>query len=818
MHRRPDPNFPWKEFVVVGNPGLHNIRYFVIGAVNLSGETLYDKEIWLDEMRVTGVERQTGTAMRLMTDLTLADIGAFRAEWELVDDNFRKLQQQFASTNGKDQTRERQTYNASLRLQKFLPESWGLEIPIDGRITRSRDVPKYFYNSDQRTNYELSGANKLKALFGAQTITPELEEQISFTRQRSIGGTIKRKNRPKDPWYLRYTLNQFTLDLDWSERDHHNPTVEFERNTTFRSSFSFKVPFGKKNFIKPFSWMGKNRLARLLSTQKLYYTPTTANMNMSLNDNATQSKNRLETQASAPNISVKTSRKFTVNYKLLDNLQVDFTRDYQSDPRLTRKDSLVDSTTIVPTFGTNNKRARDVINDIFSEFNFGQDRRISQRFGVRYKPKLFSWLSSNYTYTSDFIYSLDRPQINARNANLNKNQNVHVEFKLATLLSKIYNPKYKTKRSKRSKRGGRQGSKQKEKEDDKKKEKEGEGDKKKSSRPGFTPPNPLKLMWSFLNGFKTISMDFKFQDSYSHNNLERIPVWQYQFGFRNTPQAGVDTTFNKAFVRPAIKKSEGVDGSVQLDLVRSLKASLKYNYQKVDNQTSQQRTQSISNTVFFTGDDPDADKKPWWDFIPDWRLTLSGVEKWPLFKKFARTATLEHSRSGKFSESSRFIADVQNRDNWSYNISYQPFLGLNVNTVWGVSANLRMNNNTTIDYRTAGAVTRRQQSGINFSLAYSVSKGFHLPLPFLSKRLQNEIQFQLAFDKTNSSSFSKSVNDADFSELDVSNSWKFRPSITYRFSPKVNGTAFYEQSSSTNKRTGTTSAKEFGINVNIAIR
>ncbi|NIV11456.1 MAG: hypothetical protein GWN62_09290, partial [Aliifodinibius sp.] len=86
------------------------------------------------------------------------------------------------------------------------------------------------------------------------------------------------------------------------------------------------------------------------------------------------------------------------------------------------------------------------------------------------------------------------------------------------------------------------------------------------------------------------------------------------------------------------------------------------------------------------------------------------------------------------------------------------------------------------------------------------------------KRLNNEIQFQLAFDQTSSKNFSRNVTESKFQELDVNESWKLRPSISYRFSQKVNGTAFFEASSSTNKRTGTTTAKEFGINVNIAIR
>ncbi|MEL6820969.1 MAG: hypothetical protein AAFP70_04340 [Calditrichota bacterium] len=103
--------------------------------------------------------------------------------------------------------------------------------------------------------------------------------------------------------------------------------------------------------------------------------------------------------------------------------------------------------------------------------------------------------------------------------------------------------------------------------------------------------------------------------------------------------------------------------------------------------------------------------------------------------------------------------------------------------------------------------------------SYSVTRGFNLPIPFMkNKKLKNEIQFQMAFDQSSSSNFTRQNAQSSFEELDVTDNWKLRPSITYRFSQRVNGTAFYEQSTASNKRTGDTSYKEFGINVNIAIR
>ncbi|MFQ5584412.1 MAG: cell surface protein SprA, partial [Calditrichia bacterium] len=118
---RRDPKNPEKYFLVKGKPGLHNINYFVFGVRNTGGAPLERYEVWVDELRVTDIEKETGVAMRLLTDLTSADVARVTATWEVVDDNFRLVEQQFPSKNGKDKTREKQSYTANVKLHKFLP-------------------------------------------------------------------------------------------------------------------------------------------------------------------------------------------------------------------------------------------------------------------------------------------------------------------------------------------------------------------------------------------------------------------------------------------------------------------------------------------------------------------------------------------------------------------------------------------------------------------------------------------------------------------------------------------------------------------------
>ena len=110
---------------------------------------------------------------------------------------------------------------------------------------------------------------------------------------------------------------------------------------------------------------------------------------------------------------------------------------------------------------------------------------------------------------------------------------------------------------------------------------------------------------------------------------------------------------------------------------------------------------------------------------------------------------------------------------------------------------------------------------IDLTLSFSKTTGFSIPLPFLSKKkLKNEMQLNLSVSKSDDVSFAKrpgSVSN-EFIEQNKNSSFKFKPSATYRFSQKVNGSMFFEYSANQNKKTGKFTYFEFGVNVNISIR
>ncbi|MFQ5585079.1 MAG: hypothetical protein ACE5GL_11640, partial [Calditrichia bacterium] len=529
-------------------------------------------------------------------------------------------------------------------------------------------------NSDQRTHYTFDNfTDRLQALFGLRALPEDLKETSDLSVSRSIGATIRRVKRPRDFWLFRYTINQVEIDADYSEKNSSSAITLLNETTSLSGRFRYGLNFGTNNYIRPLAFLGRSKLLAPLTSQKIYFTPSNVNVNFSLTDNETNRQNRIELEPNK-SVTVNTSRSISVAYKLTDNININFDRNYKSDA------------------WAKGYRARDVLEKIFSDFDFGEDLNIAQRLGLDYNPKFTSWLTPGFRWSSDFNYTLSKPNT-TRDINTTQriNRQVRVDFKPATLFSKIYTPKRKaasggrgntSRQPARRPKPGAGGDKGDKDTDEGKSGKDGqeEGPDQEKEKPKKSPikiPNPAIMAWRILNSLKSITLDFNSKDDYDHYNLAGLPVWQYQFGF--SPDPGVDTSLagNKRPILPGHRKTKGIGSGIKIELFKNLSSNLKYRYDEVTTQSNQRNTQSINSSYFFTGENPEENRKDWNDLIPDWTLRLSGVEKILFFSKLVQSLSLEHARTGKFSESSRIEENEKIRENWSFSNSYQPLLGVN---------------------------------------------------------------------------------------------------------------------------------------------
>jgi hypothetical protein len=807
---------PGAYYKAVGAPSLKTIRYFIIGVRHLGktagrDDTDFIGEIWVDELRLSDVRKENATALRLNTNVRLADVMQFNAQWESTDADFHNVSTQWGGGN----TEERQNYSGKLTLDKFFPDSWDLSVPVDARASFTRSIPKYTPKTDELTGYSNNTIDKkIKSLFGLRSLPDELKDQVSESEVLGVGANIKKRSKSKR-WYLRYTLDEMSLDFDYSKRHSSSWETEYNDAEQYKESFQYKVPFGKNNFFEPFKFVSKIPVLKKLSDQKLYYTPDNINFSLNITDNETRSLRRQTGDSEFKVnrvVSTSSNRSVSSSYKMLNSLDFSYSRSWQADADF---DSLTH---------------QQLLKNIITKWNFGTDTDVNQSFKGDYRPKLLDWLGTDMSYTNNFTFQLTNNNQYKQAANKTQKR-IGLDFSPSKLMKAIYTPKSKgsSSTSTRSRRPrGRQPQQTPDEDNQQDKDKEGEEEEGK----GFSIPNPLMMVYNVLSTWQNIKTTYTIDNRIDHRFLKGMPSWKYQFGLTQDPGVTQDSSLllldtPPNFVGPSTQETQSLRTSTSINIASNIRASFSHDISQTESSTDNGKTRSGSrnSSYFVSGDDPTKDfsgLSGWRAFVPDWSVSISGVEKYLFFSKYAQSISIDHAHQGKYSENLSLTRDLEYLPtSQSFTNNWQPLVGVNIRTVWGVSTTIRTTNSTSFNISSSGGASKTVTDAFSVSLSYSKTSGFKIPLPiwpFKGKTFKNEINFNLTFDKSNNQTFQKQFGQSKFEEKQKNNSWKLRPSATYRFSKRVQGSLFYERGTTENKISGKYSYNEFGITVNIAIR
>ncbi|TFH02464.1 MAG: cell surface protein SprA [Calditrichales bacterium] len=808
------PDRPGGYYKVKGNPSMNTIRYFRVGIKN-NDIFSWSGEIWLDEMRLSGVRQDAGSALRLGANLRVADVFTFNGGWESKDADFHDIKTQFGSGNSV----ESQNYSGVLNVDRLLPPSLDISLPVDARASFNKNIPKYFPKTDILTNYRNETiSDKIKSLFGMKNLPPELERQVAASETYGIGTTVKKKSS-SDAWYLYYTIDQLTVDFDYSLKRSRDYQTAFRRSEQWQYNFSFGIPYGSTNFVEPFKILEKFPILSELSDQKIYYTPN--NTSFSLNVTDQNQANRLWSEANITRtVNRGSTRRASLGYRLVPSLNFSLTRTHQADADFI------------------NRSGKEMWQAIFTKLDFGIDTDINQNFKFEYKPKIFDWLDSDYAYSADFRYyfvNLSKGQKQSANKISRK---VSLGFNPSQLISKIYTPESKggdqPARSGQPRRPTRNRSSSKVEPDETKDTKDTtETDETKNEtkqegedqKAGFTMPNPLMLVYEFFNSWKKIQTTYSWNENVTNSYVSEIPSWKYQFGLTSDPGAALDSTFGNILVGPSLTDSRSLRSSISLDFSKNIRATLDHEYSVSESRNDKSSSGNVSSTFLAWGEDPtenfeglEADVRR---FIPDWTIKITGIEEFLFFKDIAKSVSIEHSRTGKYTNTKTLANDelVPSAESFAHN--FQPLIGVNITWFGDVRSSVRLTQGATFNFKSAGGATRSETNSFSISGSYATSGGFQIPIPiwpFKGATFKNEINFSLTYDRSVNKTFQKQINQASFQENQNNTSWKLRPSATYRFNKRVSGSLYYETGVTENKISGKFSWNEFGVTVNIAIR
>ncbi len=245
---RQDPRDTANRIAVIGNPNLGLVKGFMIGIRNPSGGAeQICTQIWVNELRLNGLDERGGAAGQARLDMQLADFGTVSASTSYSSIGWGAIDQKLA------QRARGSTLNYDLsgtfELGKFLPETAGLRLPMTVVHSNNVKTPEYDpYDLDIKLRDKIADAENPRAVRG-QAVDRVVQNEINFTNVRKE----RTSNGPPLPW----DLSNFSATYVRNETDRTSPLIELDELLNHYGSldYTYTIP-GKP--LEPFKNLIKN--------------------------------------------------------------------------------------------------------------------------------------------------------------------------------------------------------------------------------------------------------------------------------------------------------------------------------------------------------------------------------------------------------------------------------------------------------------------------------------------------------------------------------------------------------------------------------
>ena len=773
-----DGEYTGKEILIVGAPTISNVTRIDIGVINqeyaLDDYDLenplprYDNtmfgEIWLDELRLSDVRRDAGVAYRGSAALNLADLGNVNVSLSHKDADFHTVEQRPSLKTSGLNNSNNISVRGSVNLDKLVPTNWGVSLPVSASYTNNNSAPKYLPNSDILAGDE----------------PPDSVKNIS----ESYGANISYSKRASDFWLTKYTIDQIRVTASAQMSNSSSITYESRESESYKGSISYKIPFGRNNYIQPFKWIkGVPYLGDKLSEARIYYTPSNIDLSMNATENLSSNAPRIGESTNTHTIGM--NRSISGGYKLLDNLNINYSRKVKSS---------------LNEFKDNKLKA-------IKELNPGAPINISESYSASFSPKIFDWLAPSLNYSAN--YNWGEPEASSTESidQLSNQNRISSSFSLdpTAILKTVYTPKSASSGSRKSggttrSSRGRSSRRQATVQDEPKKDIKNKEDQKEIPL--------LEFIYKSLSRVQPLQVSYS--TSRSNNNRGRIgePGLLYRMGLESDP--GLDTIAAEGGAYPNTI-SINSDASLRsgIKITKNINTSLSFSQNMSWSESSGNINRSLSRD-YLMFDNLGRDGIP----FPGWSLNISQLEKIGFLSNVFKKLSLDHGFSGKESVSYR-NGEITSS---TYRLYFQPLFNLSMQFKNNISSSLRMTMGQTATNQSNGGVTIVADQAINASMNFQKKGGITIPLPFLrDKRLENNITFTLAFDYSNSETKTRNADVGKLSRTNWNKTWGIDPRISYSFTQKITGAIFYSYSESENK-TGTRITRNGGFDINIAIR
>lgn len=403
---------------VKGFPNLANIKTILLGVRNASSDgNKKSVEVWFNELRVAGFEKDGGWAAQLETNLNVGDLVRLTVTGKYQTIGFGDINQR---TDQRSQEEVKQ-YGliSSLNFGKVLPPKWGISLPLSYQINEVFKNPKYdpLY---QDLLYK-----------DTRDINPQWSLAQDYTRHKGISLINIHKTKSGGKKHF-FDIENFNASYAFKESFRKNYTIVADLQQELNASVGYRYAFKPITlaFFKKISFFN-NEYLRLLRDFNLNLLPR----NIQINANIRRTFNRYQSRPLVAGLSVLPALK---QYNFL------FDWDYSINYPISRALNLnfkVANHHIYDNFEQDDGDDLDL--NLYSNlFNVGRPQKYTHQLKANYQLPIhllpfMGFLSSRYSYTTDFEWQANAPYLQKRLGNDLSNANTH-NFNLSAQLSRLY--------------------------------------------------------------------------------------------------------------------------------------------------------------------------------------------------------------------------------------------------------------------------------------------------------------------------------------------------------------------------------------------
>jgi len=437
-------------------PNFTAVTFLAVGVAS-GGSPISGGEIWVNELIATSPRSMTGMAARIDLSTQWADFLSLGAGASYMDGSFRTMTENLLGTD--DRSELSANLSGKMRVDKFMPEEWGVSIPVGGSVSGTLSRPTVKPQSDimlLKDNgkpdglFDMTGdALDLMLGRGGGSDTTRAEQFQTFTATRNAYTSFEKTGESENP-FVGFTLDRIKTDISYNQTtsytgkgSHEDPdSADYFRSdtvTTYASNLYYDLsPRNPPEWttLSPFSdveWMPG-------IYQKYQFNLLPSSIEFDLFEAALRTEKRDDAKLNVRNFTTRTfdlRHGMRADYAPVDPLLnfgygIRWDRDL-SDQEMTRDwDIMVDST-FPKIFGLNNSYGQK-----WNEYGilYGERGR-TQSASMRLTPQFVSWMTHSADYTADYQGQFVRRDTSATQY-INAIVNTSLRFRNSLLIMELF--------------------------------------------------------------------------------------------------------------------------------------------------------------------------------------------------------------------------------------------------------------------------------------------------------------------------------------------------------------------------------------------